>query len=64
MTSVFGFDGQFSVVTLDFEIFQRRDAVDSAALKLKGELERLGALHFEYVFLRKGDCLKRNYGLI
>ncbi|KAF5349978.1 hypothetical protein D9756_009206 [Leucocoprinus leucothites] len=45
--SVFGFDGQFSVVALDFDLLGRRDAVESAVWKLKGELQRLGTLQFE-----------------
>lgn len=45
--SVFGFDGQFSIVTLDRDIWGRKDAIELDVLKLKGELERLGTLQFE-----------------
>ncbi|KAF9446422.1 hypothetical protein P691DRAFT_803958 [Macrolepiota fuliginosa MF-IS2] len=44
--SVFGFDGQFSVVTSDLDLVSRRESIESGVVKLKGELERLGTLHF------------------
>lgn len=46
-TSVFGFDGQFSVVALDSGLMDRQDAIGMSVVSLKGELERLGALQFK-----------------
>lgn len=45
--SVFGFDGQFSVVALDSDLVDRQDAIGMSVVSLKGELERLGALEFK-----------------
>ncbi len=45
--SVFGFDGQFSVVALDSDLVGRKDAIELRVLGLKEDLERFGALHFK-----------------
>jgi hypothetical protein len=43
---IFGFEGQFSVVAPENDPAHQKDVVDSAVLKLKAELERLGSLRF------------------
>jgi hypothetical protein len=47
--ALFTFDGEFSVVALDFDVVSRKSEIDVSALKLKKELERLGRLKFAFV---------------
>ena len=45
---VFGFDGEFSVVVLDFDILGKEEMAKKA-LDLKGEIESLSGLQFRLV---------------
>ncbi|KAF9458102.1 hypothetical protein BDZ94DRAFT_150999 [Collybia nuda] len=45
-TAFFSFDGEFSVVSLDFDVMRRKEEVDQGTLKLKEEIEKLGGLCF------------------
>ena len=49
--ALFAFDGEYSVVALDFDIPGRKTTIDSNSLKLKKEFERLGGIKFAFVFL-------------
>jgi hypothetical protein len=49
--AVFGFEGEFSVVTLDFDILGKKDEMADNALKLKEEIERLCGPQFGSVSL-------------
>lgn len=44
--ALFAFDGEFSVVALDFDIMKRKEEMDANALKLKREIEYVGRIKF------------------
>ena len=44
--TVFGFDGEFSVVVVDFNILGKKEEMAKNALELKGEIEILSGLQF------------------
>ena len=48
---LFAFDGEYSVVALDFDILGRKTTIDDNALELKKEFERVGRIKFAFVFL-------------
>jgi hypothetical protein len=50
--TVFQFDGEFSVVALDFDILGRQEEIAKNALKLKEEIEDLCGFKFGLVSLR------------
>ncbi|EKM77148.1 hypothetical protein AGABI1DRAFT_130565 [Agaricus bisporus var. burnettii JB137-S8] len=45
--SIFGFEGQYSVVAPDWDLFGRRDSIESNAQDVKEQLAKLGVLEFE-----------------
>lgn len=49
--AVFAFDGEFSVVSLDFDILRRKEDVNRGTLKLKEDIEKLGGVRFRCVTL-------------
>ena len=49
--ALFAFDGEYSVVALDFDTLDRKITIDDNALKLKKEFERAGRIKFAFVFL-------------
>ncbi|KXN84650.1 hypothetical protein AN958_12028 [Leucoagaricus sp. SymC.cos] len=67
--SVFGFEGQFSVVALELDLLVQRDAVELGVSKLKGELERIGDLYFKNQSVYTSEsgiftrfvCVRRSY---
>jgi hypothetical protein len=44
--SVFGFEGQYSVVAPDWNFFGRRESIQSGVLDLKEQLRKLGMIEF------------------
>lgn len=44
--SKFCFDGEFSVVAPDFEVWKRQDEVNAAVTKVMQEIERVASLKF------------------
>jgi len=63
--TVFGFDGEFSVVAADFDILGKKEEMAENALKLKGEIESFSGLHFREIcssthqggIIRRFTCL-------
>lgn len=53
---VFGFNGEFSVVALDFDILGRREEIGKNAVKLKEGIEDLCGFKFRLVSLRFMWC--------
>jgi len=47
--SFFKFDGEFSVVSLDFDVVGRKEEIDHNAVKVKKEVERVGRMKFRSV---------------
>ncbi|KAF8057439.1 hypothetical protein FPV67DRAFT_1724123 [Lyophyllum atratum] len=47
VTSTFGFEGEFSVVALDFDVLGRREVLHRQTIKLKDEMARAGGLEFK-----------------
>ncbi|KAF8059858.1 hypothetical protein FPV67DRAFT_341045 [Lyophyllum atratum] len=47
VTSTFGFEGEFSVVALDFDVVGRREVLHRQTIKLKDEMARAGGLEFK-----------------
>ncbi|KAF8974430.1 hypothetical protein BDZ97DRAFT_1773564 [Flammula alnicola] len=46
MNAMFAFDGEFSVVALDFDLLKRKDEMDANSMKLKREIEYVGRIKF------------------
>ncbi|KAF8192630.1 hypothetical protein BJ912DRAFT_269433 [Pholiota molesta] len=44
--ALFAFDGEFSIVALDFDLIKRKDEVDSQAMKYRREIEHVGRIKF------------------
>ncbi|KAF8914017.1 hypothetical protein CPB84DRAFT_45401 [Gymnopilus junonius] len=44
--ALFAFDGEYSVVTLDFNIAGRKEEIDASVLRLKREIEYVGKITF------------------
>jgi len=44
--ATFEFDGEFSVVVPDFNVVDRKEEVNTSALKLKQEIEHVGRIKF------------------
>jgi hypothetical protein len=47
--AIFFFDAEYSIVALDFDIVDKKNAVDANVLKLKREIERMGRIQFRSV---------------
>ena len=52
--SFFKFDGEFSVVSLDFDVVGRKEEIDRDAVKVKKEVERVGRMKFRSVSSLQG----------
>lgn len=48
--ALFSFDGEYSLVALDFDVVGRKTKMELRALKTKKDLEGIEGLKFAYVF--------------
>lgn len=46
--ALFAFDGEYSVVALDFEVVRRKEEIDANVLQLKREIEYVSRIRFRY----------------
>jgi len=62
--AMFGFDAEYSIVTLDFDIVGHKEAVDGNVLKLKGEIERTSRIRFSpkrYISILEGNGIAERF---